>query len=125
MHTFQFSCKFYHLKPRKPAYKRRQNNLFRVELMKIIDPVHRLSKLSNTIDWDRLEEVFGSTYCPDNGRPAISNRLMVALHYLKYTHSLSDEDVVAGWVENLYWQYFSCMKYFELKMPIHPSCMCR
>ena len=26
--------------------------------------------------------------------------------YLKYTHNLSDEDVVEGWVENSYWQYF-------------------
>jgi IS5 family transposase len=32
---------------------------------------------------------------------------MVALHYLKYVHNLSDEDVVAGWVENPYWQNFA------------------
>ena len=50
---------------------------------------------------------------------------MVALHYLKYTHNLSDDDVVAGWVENPYWQYFSGMKWFEHKIPIHPSSMCR
>ena len=48
------------------------------------------------MDWDRLDELFGSTYCPDNGRPGVSTRLMVALHYLKYTYNLSDEDVVAG-----------------------------
>jgi IS5 family transposase len=28
---------------------------------------------------------------------------MVALHYLKYQHDLSDEDVVALWIENPYW----------------------
>jgi len=39
--------------------------------------------------------------------------LIVALHYLKYTYKLSDEDVVATWVENPYWQYFSGMKFFE------------
>ena len=50
---------------------------------------------------------------------------MVALHYFKYTHNLSDEDVVSGWAENPYWQYFSGMKYFEHKLPIHPSSMCR
>ena len=120
-----FSCKFYHMKPRKAAHKKRQNDLFRVELMKIIDLAHSLAKLARAIHWDRLDEVFGSPYCPDNGRPAISTRLMVALHYLKYTHNLSDEDVVAGWVENPYWQYLSGMKYFEHKMPINPSSMCR
>jgi len=33
--------------------------------------------------------------------------------------------VVSGWVENPYWQYFSGMRYFEHKLPIHPSSMTR
>ena len=57
--------------------------------------------------------------------PAVSTRLMVALHYLKYTYNLSDEDVVEGWVENPYWQYFSGMKCFEHEVPIDPSSMTR
>jgi IS5 family transposase len=113
------------MKPRKSANKNRQKDLFKVELMQIIDPGHSLAKLAKVVDWDRLEEVFGSTFCPDNGRPAISTRLMVALHYLKYTHNLSDTDVVEAWVENPYWQHFSGMKYFEHKMPIHSSSMSR
>jgi len=113
------------MKPRKSASKNRQKDLFRVELMQIIDPGHSLAKLAKVVDWDQFEEVFGSTFCPDNGRPEISTRLMVALHYLKYAHNLSDEDVVAGWVENPYWQHFSGMQYFEHKMPIHPSSMWR
>ena len=39
---------------------------------------------------------------------------MVALHYLKYQHDLSDEDVVAHWVENPYWQHFSGERYFSI-----------
>jgi transposase, IS5 family len=113
------------MKPKKAAYKNRQKDLFRVELLKIIDPSHSLVKLSRVVDWDRLEEVFGSTYCPDNGRPAVSTRLMVALHYLKYTHNLSDDDVVEAWIENPYWQFFSGMQWFEHTLPIHPSSMCR
>jgi len=113
------------MKPKKPANKSRQRDLFRVELIQIIDPGHGLVKLANAVDWDQLDEVFGKTYCPDNARPAISTRLMVSLHYLKYTHNLSDEDVVAGWVENPYWQFLSGMKWFEHKMPIHPSSMSR
>lgn len=113
------------MKPKKSANKEQQKDLFRVELNRIIDTSHSLVKLSEVVDWDRLEEVFGATYCPDNGRPAVSTRLMVALHYLKYTHNLSDEDVVTGWVENPYWQYFSGMKWFEHEVPINPSSMCR
>ena len=50
---------------------------------------------------------------------------MVALHYLKYQHDLSDEDVVAVWVENPYWQHFSGMRHFQHRMPIDPSSMTR
>jgi IS5 family transposase len=113
------------MKPKRPANNDRQRELFRVELIQIIDQGHSLVKLSTAVAWSRFDEVFGSTYCPDNGRPAISTRLMVALHYLKYTHNLSDDDVVAGWVENPYWQFLSGMKWFEHKMPIHPSSMSR
>jgi IS5 family transposase len=113
------------MKPKRPPHKNRQKDLFRVELSRIIDSGHGLVKLSKVVDWDRLDELFGSTYCPDNGRPGVSTRLMVALHYLKYTHNLSDEDVIEGWVENPYWQYFSGMKYFEHSPPVDSSSMTR
>lgn len=99
--------------------------LFRSELINIIDPGHALVKLAKSVNWDRLDEVFGETYCPDNGRAGISTRLMVSLNYLKYCYNLSDEDTVYGWVENPYWQYLSGMKYFEHKLPIDPSSMTR
>jgi hypothetical protein len=34
--------------------------------MQIIDPDRTLAKLTKVVDWDRLEDVFGSTYCPDH-----------------------------------------------------------
>lgn len=113
------------MRPKQSPAKKRQGDLFRVELARIIDRSHGLVKLAGAVDWDRLEELFGTTYCPDNGRPGVSTRLMVALHYLKYTHNLSDEEVVYGWLENPYWQYFSGMKWFEHKVPINPSSMTR
>jgi IS5 family transposase len=113
------------MKPKQISQKDRQRDLFRSELANIIDSSHGLVKLAKAVDWERLDQVFGSTFCPDNGRPGISTRLMVALHYLKYTHNLSDEDVVTAWVENPYWQYFSGMKWFEHKLPINPSSMTR
>ena len=91
----------------------------------MIDPRHSLVKLSRAVNWEELDEKFGATFCEDNGRPGISTRLMTALHYLKFTHNLSDEAVIKGWVENPYWQYFSGMKYFEHELPCNPSSMTR
>ena len=113
------------MKPKKSKQKSRQKDLFRPELTKMIDPGHGLVKLAKAVNWDRMDEVFGETFSPDQGRPGISTRLMVSLHYLKYTHNLSDDDVVSAWVENPYWQYLSGMKYFEHELPIHPSSMTR
>jgi IS5 family transposase len=50
---------------------------------------------------------------------------MVSLQYLKYTYNLSDDEVVAGCVENPYWQYLSGMQFFEHQPPINPSSMSR
>lgn len=111
--------------PKASPQKNRQQDLFRTDLVNIIDHSHGLAKLSTIVDWDHLCELFGSTFHPDTGRPGVSTRLMVALHYLKYTHNLSDELVVARWVENPYWQYLSGMKYFEHEPPINPSSMTR
>ena len=49
----------------------------------------------------------------------------MSLHYLKYTHDLSEEAVLRGWVENPYWQYLSGMEHFEHEPPIDPSSMSR
>ena len=112
------------MKPKEsPQDKDNLRDLFRSQLSSIIDMSHPLCKLSKVVDWDQLDELFGATYCSDNGRCGISTRLMVALHYLKYTYNLSDEKVVKGWIENPYWQYFSGMKYFSHEVPINPSSM--
>jgi IS5 family transposase len=113
------------MRPRKSPQKDRQRDLFRVELSRIVDSRHGLIRLAKAVEWDRLEELFGSTYCSAAGRPAVNTRLMLALHYLKAAFSLSDEDVVRGWVENPYWQSFSGMKFFEHEAPIDPSSMTR
>jgi IS5 family transposase len=101
-----------------------QFDLFKSELNRIINLAHSLAKLARQIDWAVFDEKF-ETYFSDEGRPAIATRLMVALHYLKYTHDLSDEETIALWVENPYWQYFSGRQHFEHKFPIDPSSMTR
>ena len=102
-----------------------QREMFQVDLEQLIDMSHPLVRLGDVIDWQGFEQTLGSTYHPSHGAPGISTRLMVALHYLKYEHDLSDEDVVALWVENPYWQQFSGMRHFQHRMPIDPSSMTR
>jgi transposase, IS5 family len=88
----------------------------------LVNPKHPLVILSHEIQWQAFDEAFGVHYS-ELGRPGISTRLMVALHYLKYQHDLSDEAVVAQWLENPYWQYFSGMTFFEHELPLDPSSM--
>jgi len=102
-----------------------QRELFQIDLEQLIDMSHPLVRLGLSISWQSFEETLGSTYHPSQGAPGISTRLMVALHYLKYQQDLSDEDVVALWVENPYWQHFSGERYFQHRMPIDPSSMTR
>ena len=111
------------MKPQK--FKRDpQLDLFKTELNRIINFNHPLAKLAKQIDWAAFDKEF-ETHFTDEGRPAIATRLMVSLHYLKYMHNLSDEETVARWVENPYWQYLSGRQFFEYKMPIDPSSMTR
>jgi transposase, IS5 family len=112
------------MKPKKSEHKP-QRELFRVELSLLVDSNHPLVKLGGRINWAAFEEHLAPTYHDKTGAPGIDTRLMVALHYLKYQHDLSDEAVVAGWVENPHWQHFSERQYFEHELPINPSSMTR
>lgn len=102
-----------------------QPDFFQVELSSIISSKHPLVRLSTEISWDGFEEQLQPTYALVMGAPGINTRLMVALHYLKFQYDLSDEEVVARWVENPYWQFFSGMQFFSHKAPIDPSSMSR
>ncbi|OLG47981.1 transposase [Xanthomonas oryzae pv. oryzae] len=47
------------------------------------------------------------------GRP----RLMASLAYLKHAYKLSDEELVERWAENVVWQHFSGMAFYEPRLP--------
>jgi IS5 family transposase len=113
------------MKPLKSEISDSQKNLFRTELAQIIDSEHSLVKLAGSVAWDSLDEEFGAHFCADTGRPGVPTRLMVALHYLKYTYDLSDAKVLEGWLENPYWQYLSGMKWFAHEFPTDSSNMTR
>ena len=112
------------MKPRQSPAVDDQGHLFRMELAHLVDQEHPLVRLAGEVDWAQLDSTFGMNYS-EKGRPGIPTRLMVALHYLKYTFDLSDDAVVQAWVENPYWQYFSGSKFFEHELPIDPSSMTR
>jgi len=95
--------------------------LFRSQLIKIIDLQHPLCKLSASINWSELHDKLKHLYREDWGRPAKSIRLMVGLHYLKYLKKMSDERLIETWVENPYWQYFCGESYFQTKFPMHST----
>ena len=90
-------------------------------LEKIINPHHPLVRLARALDWKRFDALFAPTFHPANGRPGLPTRLMVGLQYLKYAYDLSDEAVLAGWLENPYWQYFCGGVYFAHELPLDSS----
>ena len=51
------------------------------------------------------------------GRPKLPIRLMASLLYLKHSFNLSDEELVVRWSENVLWQFFSGMDYYEHRLP--------
>jgi transposase, IS5 family len=55
------------------------------------------------------------------GRPGLPTRLLVGLHYLKHLYDVSDERVVAGFLENPYWQYFCGEEFFGHDLPCDPT----
>ena len=67
-----------------------------------------------------FEVQFGGGVSPA-GRPRLPVRLMASLLYLKNSFNLSDEELVERWAENVQWQFFSGMDYYEPRLPCDPT----
>lgn len=80
-----------------------QDDLLRPRLIDLIDLRHELVKLAALIDWEWFEWEWAGFFPSKEGRPASHPRLVAGLMYLQHVHGLSDEAVVARWVENPYW----------------------
>ena len=78
----------------------------------MLDSKHSLFKLANMVDWSTFEKAFAPLFCADNGRPPKPIRLMVGLLMLKHLRNVSDEQVVAQFRENAYYQYFCGLEAF-------------
>lgn len=109
------------MKPEKSGLGGEQAELFRARLTTMLAHEHPLYRLAGALNWERLEAKFGALYEEKVGRPGLPTRLMVGLHYLKYLCDESDEGVVAGFVENPYWQYFCGLEYFVHELPCNPT----
>lgn len=105
----------------KPKERHPSADLFRSRLDQILNPKHPLFLLAGRIDWPGIEEEFAELYDPRLGRPGVSIRLLVGLHYLKHAYGYGDETVVAAFLENPYWQYFCGLEYFVHALPVDPT----
>ncbi|MDE3123754.1 MAG: IS5 family transposase [Paracoccaceae bacterium] len=102
-----------------------QDDLLRPRLVDMIDMRHELVKLAELIDWEFFETEWAGFFPSSKGRPATSPRLVAGLMYLQHAHRLSDEAVVARWVENPYFQHFTGETFFQHHPPIDPSSLVR
>lgn len=117
------------------------DDFFRARIDQMIDLRHPLAVLSQRLPWAKLEaslapvfahrpkfpgggglDLFGPVpagvaYVSNAGRPRLPLRLMISLLYLKHAFDLSDEELVLRWSENIVWQYFSGMDYYEPRLP--------
>jgi IS5 family transposase len=118
-------------------------DFFRARLDGMVDPRHPLVLLTGRLPWAQIEQVLaphferkarasGTVTAQDllgehavefgggvgnGGRPRLPIRLMASLLYLKNSFNLSDEELVARWSENVVWQFFSGMEYYEPRLP--------
>jgi IS5 family transposase len=98
------------VKDQTMAYKKQEQydiyfRLFQEPLQKN----HELILLADRIDWDDITDRL-VPYYSRKGRRAKKIRLMAGLHILKHRFALSDEDVVKGLHENVYWMVFCGVK---------------
>ena len=83
-------------KPSQPQ----TGELFGYPLRDHLNLKHPLILLGDRIQWERIDALVADQFKSRTGRPATSPRLIAGLLYLQHAFDLSDEEVVATWVEN-------------------------
>ena len=102
-----------------------QDDLLRPRLVDLIDLRHELVKLTALIDWEVFDREWSGFFPSATGRPAIPPRLVAGLLYLQHAYRLSDEAILARWVENPYYQHLTGETFFQHRLPIDPSSLTR
>jgi IS5 family transposase len=119
--TLQFRCRPMKHRPRPEE----QDDLLRPRLIDMIDGRHELVKLAALIDREVFEREWAGFFPSCKGRPAAEPRLVAGLLYLQHACRLSDEAVVARWVENPCYQHLTGETFFQHRAPIGPSSLTR
>jgi len=91
----------------------------------MIDMRHEPVKRAALIDWESFDTEWAGFFPLHTGRPATSPRLVAGLVYLQHAGRLSDEAVVARWVETPYCQHFCGETFFQHRFPLDPSSLTR
>lgn len=82
-------------------------------------------KLAAVIDWEVFERERAGFLPSSKGRAATEPRLVAGLLYFQHAYRLSDEAVVARWVENPYAQYLTGEDFFQHRLPVDSSSLTR
>jgi IS5 family transposase len=119
------------------------DDFFRARIDAMINLNDPLAVLARRLPWAQLEaslaakferqerageileshDMFGPTHIVEGagisnaGRPKLPLRMMVSLAYLKHSFNLSDEELVVRWSENVLWQFFGGLEYYEHRLP--------
>lgn len=86
-----------------------------------LDKEHKLIKITEAINWDRLTKALSKFYCPGEGRPTKPARAKIGLLILKHLSNLSDRDTVDMLKRDLYAQYLCNISAHQARQFIHPS----
>jgi IS5 family transposase len=123
------------------------DDFFRARLDSMIDMRHPLAVLATRMPWAEIEAALAPAFAHKDrkgnvaegadlfgptaelvgagvsacGRRRLPIRLMVSLLYLKHAFNLSDEELVQRWSENVQFQFFSGMQYYEPRLPCDPT----
>jgi IS5 family transposase len=101
------------------------DDLFRNELVDIINMRHELAGLAELIDWSVFDGEFGAQFVSTTGRPDLPTRLLCGLLYLKHLYAVSDAEVIDRWVESPLFQHFCGERYFQHEAPWDQSSLVR
>ncbi|NRA06510.1 MAG: IS5 family transposase [Nitrosopumilus sp.] len=86
-----------------------------------LDPKNRWIKLSESIDWDRLVEVYAQKMHPKQGARSIDGRIVLGALLIKHIENLSDRGTISAIQENPYMQFFLGLESFTFKPVFDPS----
>jgi IS5 family transposase len=105
---------------KSPNQKNPQMNLFRPVLKSFINMDDKLVLLGNSLNWSRLERQLSPLYAT-TGTPSKPVRMMAGLLLLKQMFDHSDDEVIAAWIQNPYYQYFTGETVFHWEQPCAAS----